>query len=147
MMTTAPQAPAAADDHVTFVAPLPGLGDIREFTLRTLDENATVFALHGRDTDAGRTRLFLVHAAAHVPGYAPEITAMHLALLGTDAEPASEDDIATLVVLNPEGPDGLATVNLLAPVLVDTRSHRAVQVVLEGSWPLRAPLAATSDSD
>ncbi|MGP7960184.1 flagellar assembly protein FliW [Sanguibacter sp. A247] len=146
MMTPGPATSSTTDDHVTFVAPLPGLGDVREFTLRTLDEHATVFALRGRAGDeAPATRLFLVHAAAHVPGYAPDVTAMHLALLGTDAEPASEDDIATLVVLNPEGADGLATVNLLAPVLVDTRTHRAVQVVLEGSWPLRAPLAAPSD--
>jgi len=152
-MTATTHVSAPADDHVRLVAPLLGLGDTLDYTLRTLDELGTVFALRAGagaepdDVDAAGARLYLVHAAAHVPGYAPEITATHLALLAVDGEPAAAGDIATLVVLNPEGADGVPTVNLLAPLLVDTRTHRAVQVVLEGDWPLRAPLAPSSDRE
>ena len=148
-MTAATMVNAPADDRVRLAAPLLGLGATLDYTLRTLDEHGTVFALRAGTSadDASGPRLYLVHAAVHVPGYAPAITASHLALLGADGEAASEDDIATLVVLNPEGADGVPTVNLLAPVLVDTRTHRAVQVVLEGDWPLRAPLSPTSDRE
>ncbi|QIK84320.1 flagellar assembly protein FliW [Sanguibacter sp. HDW7] len=145
-MTAVPPAHTAADDHVRLVAPLLGLGGTLDFTLRALDEHGTVFALRSEDAcdDAPGTRLYLVHAAAHVAGYAPDTTAMHLALLGEDGVASSPDDIATLVVLNPEGADGVPTVNLLAPLLVDTRTHRAVQVVLEGDWPVQTPLSPTS---
>lgn len=136
----------AADERVSFVAPLLGLGGALDFTLRALDDLGTVFALRSVD-EGSSTRLFLVHAAAHVRGYEPPVTAAHLALLGVDGVPASDDDIATLVVLNPEGERGAATVNLLAPVLVNTRTHRAVQIVLDGDWPLRAPLAPAPDRE
>ncbi|WP_102510128.1 flagellar assembly protein FliW [Sanguibacter massiliensis] len=137
--------PDAADERVSFVAPLLGLGGALDFTLRALDDLGTVFALRSVDEGAS-TRLFLVHAAAHVRGYEPPV-AVGLALLGVDGVPASDDDIATLVVLNPEGDGGAATVNLLAPVLVNTRTHRAVQIVLDGDWPLRAPLAPSPDRE
>lgn len=137
--------PDSADERVSFVAPLLGLGGALDFTLRALDDLGTVFALRSVDEGAS-TRLFLVHAAAHVRGYEPPVT-VGLALLGVDGVPASDDDIATLVVLNPEGDGGAATVNLLAPVLVNTRTHRAVQIVLDGDWPLRAPLAPSPDRE
>lgn len=137
--------PDPADERVSFVAPLLGLGGALDFTLRALDDLGTVFALRSVDEGAS-TRLFLVHAAAYVRGYEPPVT-VGLALLGVDGVPASDDDIATLVVLNPEGDGGAATVNLLAPVLVNTRTHRAVQIVLDGDWPLRAPLAPSPDRE
>lgn len=143
-MTVTAHAGAREDEHVTFAASLLGLGPALDYTLRTLDDLGTVFALHGSPLENGSPgpRLFLVHAAAHVPTYQPPVTGAHLAMLGTDDAPASSADIATLVVLNPDSAG--ATVNLLAPVLVDTRTHRALQVVLDGDWPVRAPLSPKS---
>jgi flagellar assembly factor FliW len=37
--------------------------------------------------------------------------------------------------------DGRAA-NLMAPILVHRASGRAAQVILDGDWPLRAPLVA-----
>ncbi len=145
-MTVIAHVGSRADEHVTFAAPLLGLGAALDYTLRTLDDLGTVFALHGSPLEDGSPgpRLFLVHAAAHVPSYQPPLTGSHLAMLGTQDAPAAEDDIATLVVLNPDSAGGGATVNLLAPVLVDTRTHRALQVVLDGDWPVRASLSPAS---
>lgn len=151
-MTAAVNAPAPApaasetDPVVTFVTPPPGLAPLRDFDLHPLDEDGVLFSLRARatspDEPAPGVRLFLLQPAAHLADYAPEPTAEHLAQLGDGTHPARAEDVATLVVLNPgDHEDGGPTVNLLAPVLVDKRTHRALQVVLEGDWPLRAPLA------
>ena len=35
---------------------------------------------------------------------------------------------------------GSATANLMAPIVVNARTRSAAQVVVEGTYPLRAPL-------
>ena len=49
-------------------------------------------------------------------------------------------DVVVLVVVHPGTGDAAPTANLLAPVLVDRRTGRAVQSVLDEDWPLRAPV-------
>ena len=52
-------------------------------------------------------------------------------------------DARVLVVANPS--DAGTTVNLLAPVIVNTRTWQCAQVILEGrDLPLRAPLEAVA---
>lgn len=122
-------------DRLRFVAPLPGLGDLREFTLTALDSTGLLFAL--RAVDDPDVRLFLVPPQPFFADYAPALDADTLADLGVD-----DDEAVVLAVVTParggEGP----TANLLAPVVVNPRTGAAKQVLLDGSaWPLRAPLA------
>ncbi len=50
-----------------------------------------------------------------------------------------------LLVVNPGHGLADATANLAAPILVNARTHRAVQALqLDGQLPLRAPLAAAA---
>lgn len=80
-------------------------------------------------------RLFVLDAAVHLPDYSPVLDDEQTALLGlTDAA-----DALLLVVANPAA-DGL-TVNLLAPIVVNRRTSRAAQLILDGQdFPLRAVL-------
>ena len=56
---------------------------------------------------------------------------------------ASEDDLLTLVVVTLGSSAADATANLMAPVLVNHRTRKAAQVVLDDlDLPIKAPLAA-----
>ena len=119
-------------------APLLGLPGHVRYALEALDDSGVLFALRSvpaDDADAA-VRLFVVSPAAHFPDYAPTIDA---GLLAWDAD---AEHTAVLAVVHPgQGAQDGPTVNLLAPLVVDTRTGRAAQVVLDGDWPLRAPVS------
>lgn len=122
---------------LTFVTPPPGLSPLLDFTLDEVDGVDGLFALRA-DDDAG-IRLFVVDAARYVGDYSPEISDEQSAALGIIAA----TDAMVLVVANPatEG----TTVNLLAPIVVNSTTGAAAQFILEGQdWPLRAPLVSLS---
>ncbi|WP_309069504.1 flagellar assembly protein FliW [Microbacterium sp.] len=119
---------------VVFVAPPPGLAPHTDFDLSPVDGADGLFALSAHE-DA-ELRLFLVDPRTVLADYAPELTDEQAAQLAL-AEP---DDALLLVVANP-GPDGVH-VNLLAPVVVNTATGAAAQLILDGQdYPVRAPLA------
>lgn len=129
--------PTTASDELEFTTPPPGMADLRRFTLTALDDTGFLFALHSVEQQG--VRLFVVPPRPYFPEYAPRVDPLALAPLGLDgAEPV------LLVVVHP-GQDGEPpTANLLAPIVVDPTSGRAVQVVLDGDeWPLRAPMRAS----
>jgi flagellar assembly factor FliW len=122
---------------LTFTAPPPGLAPHVEFSLDDVEGAPGLHALRA-STDAN-VRLFVVEASVYVPDYAPTFTEEHLLDVGAGAR----DDASVLVVttLDADGP----VVNLLAPVLVNTATGAASQVILDGSdWPLRARLAKSA---
>lgn len=122
---------------LTFTAPPPGLAPHVEFSFDDVEGAPGLHALRAA-TDAN-VRLFVVEAAVFVPDYAPTFTEEHLLDVGAGAR----DDASVLVVttLDADGP----VVNLLAPVLVNTATGAASQVILDGSdWPLRARLAKSA---
>ena len=122
---------------LTFPDGLPGFPDDHRFALVQLDEYGVVFALRSLDTPG--LRLFVVPPAPFYPDYAPEIGDPVLGLLEL-TDPA---DAQVLLVLTPGETAARSTVNLLAPIIVNTRTRHAAQVVLdEPDLPLRAPLAA-----
>ncbi|MCG2621618.1 flagellar assembly protein FliW [Arthrobacter sp. I2-34] len=119
---------------LTFVAPPPGLAPLVDFVLRPLDGAAGLFALEAA-ADAGR-RLFVLDASVYLPHYQPVISDEDVAVLGL----RGPEEAMVLVVANP-GQAG-TTVNLMAPVVVNTATGASAQVILEGQdWPLRADLA------
>lgn len=132
-MTDAP----ATSPTIEFVSPLMGFADHTVFQLVPLDEEETLFSL--RAADGTGVRLVVVAPGRFFPGYAPQIDADTVAVL--DLRDASE--AAVLNVVNIGDDPATATVNLLAPIVVNHRTLRAAQVVLVGSdLPLRAPLLA-----
>ena len=123
---------------VTLVEPLPGLSAGTSFTLDPLDTNGHLFALRG--TGADPTRLFLMRPEPYFQEYSPTIDPSVLAALHLDADDAR---CAVLVIVTPRSGATQATANLLAPLVLNTSTGHAQQVILDGAtWPLRAPLVA-----
>jgi flagellar assembly factor FliW len=120
------------------VEPLPGFPEHRRFALARLDDAGVLCAL--RSLDDPELRFLVVPPGAFFSDYAPEIDDQTAAALAID----SAEDVLALVMVNPGDSASTATANLLAPVLVNHRTRRAFQVVLDDpSLPLRAPLVAS----
>lgn len=124
---------------VTLIEPLPGLPQHTRFTFAPVPQAPDLYTLRADDLgDGHQPRLFLLDPREFFPDYQPIIDPQTLNRLGS-TEPR------VLVVLHPATGDLPHTANLLAPVLVDTSTGAAVQVVLENSpWPVRAPLTAAA---
>jgi flagellar assembly factor FliW len=120
---------------VTFVAPPPGLEPLLDFDLETVDGAVGLYAMHA--TEDAQKRLYVLDAGIHLREYTPFISDEQCAVLDlTDPE-----DAMVLVVVNPAASG--TTVNLMAPIVVNTTSGIGAQLILEGQdWPLRAELAA-----
>ena len=117
---------------------LPGLPGHHEWTLAPLDETGLLFTLRSEPDGVRPARLFVVEPHAFFPDYAPTVPSEARAALGL----APEEAPVLLVVVHPADDDRAhPSANLLAPVVVHPADGRALQVVLEGDLPLRAPLA------
>jgi flagellar assembly factor FliW len=118
---------------VTFTAPMPGLGNVEGFTLRSVAGAAGLYALEAGSPSP--VRLFLADAAVFVPGYAPPVPEATLQALELEQDQA----LQVLVVLN-HSPEA-TTVNLMAPIVLNPATRRCAQLVLDGrDYPLRAAL-------
>jgi flagellar assembly factor FliW len=121
---------------ISLVSGMPGFPQFRDFVLVRIGDQGSLFAL----TSLAEPDLrFLVLAPGGVffPDYAPEIDDDALNLL----EVRDPSQLLVLLVVTVGSGLSDATANLLAPIVVDQSTRRAVQVVLTGSGlPVRAPL-------
>jgi flagellar assembly factor FliW len=120
-----------------FIAPPPGFDPLTDFMLDDIEGASGLYALRAVGNDG--IRLFVLDASVYVPDYAPELSDEQVSALGVvDAE-----DAIVLVVANP-GENG-TSMNLMAPIIVNSKTGASAQVILEGQdWPLRATLSARS---
>jgi flagellar assembly factor FliW len=119
--------------NLTFTASPPGFSPVVDFELAPVQGAVGLFTL--KDRDGADLRLFLVDPAVFVPEYQPEFADEHLTQVGADCA----DQLEAFVVATMD--DGGPIVNLLAPILVNTATQAAAQVILDDSrWPLRAQL-------
>jgi flagellar assembly factor FliW len=122
--------------RLTFMTAPLGLGPLTDFTLEQLDGTEGLYALQA--VGARDRRMFLLDPSVYVPGYNPELTDEQVETLNL----SSPDDAAVFVVANHRA--GATTVNLLAPIIVNTTTDMCAQFILEGQdWPIQAPLAAS----
>lgn len=120
---------------IEFVAPMPGFPDDRRFVLVRLDEVGMLFAL--TSVDSSGLRFLVVPPAQFFPDYAPEIDDETIAALGV----ADAADLLVLLVVTAGDGAQDATANLMAPIILDQQSRRAVQLVLSRSGlPVRQRL-------
>lgn len=120
---------------IDFVAPMPGFPAELRFVLVRVDESGLLYAM--TSIDSPELRFLVIPPAPFFPEYAPEIDDETLKALAVD-DPAR---LLVLLVVNPGESASTATANLMAPIVLDEVSHRAVQLVLttaDGS--VRAPL-------
>jgi flagellar assembly factor FliW len=120
--------------ELTMAGGLAGFPDAERYALVEVPEATPLFLL--RSLDVPGLEFVVVPPAVFFPDYAPEIDDASAARLGLiDAE-----DALLLVVLTVGASATDATANLLAPVVINQRTRAAGQVLLQGEWPLRAPL-------
>jgi flagellar assembly factor FliW len=124
---------------ISFVEDVPGLPELSQCVLVSLDEDATVFAL--RSITAPDLRLLVVAPGAFFPDYTAELETEVVTALELD----SGEQPLVLLVVNPGAGLAEATANLAAPILVNARTRRAVQALqTDTELSLRAPLLATA---
>jgi flagellar assembly factor FliW len=118
------------------VEPMVGFPEQRRFALARLDDTGMICDL--RSLDDPSLSFVVVPPGVFFDDYAPEIHDDLATSLGAD----SEQDLLTLVVLTLGETPAESTANLLAPIVVNHRTRRAGQVVLDDpALPVRAPLA------
>ncbi|MGA8257264.1 MAG: flagellar assembly protein FliW [Nocardioides sp.] len=122
---------------IELVHPLPGFPEAHTFALVQLDDAGLLCAL--RSIDDPELRFLVVPPQTFFPDYAPVVDDATVEDLAIE----SVDDVLLLVILTTG--DGLAgtTANLLAPLLINTVSRRACQVILDDTkLSIAAPLVA-----
>lgn len=134
--TTRPDGDPVTDLPVLeLVRPMPGFPDERRFALVELEGAGGLCSLTSLDRED--LRFLVVPPGAFFPDYVPEVGDDVVAELEID----SADDVLLLVVLTAGRSLAETTANLAAPVLVNTVTRRAGQVVLDQpGLPVAAPL-------
>lgn len=122
---------------IELVHPMPGFPDDGRFALVRLDDDGVLHGLRSLDHDALQ---FVVMPPTHFfPDYAPEIGDDVVA----DLAIGSAEDVLVLLVVRAGTSLADTTVNLRAPLVINTATRRASQVVLDDAdLPLAAPLVA-----
>lgn len=122
---------------LTFVTPPPGLAPLVDFTLDEIIGAAGLYSL--QSVDVPDRRMFVLDAAVYVPDYAPYLNDHECDVLTLERP----EDAMVLVVSNTS--EGHPTVNLLAPIVVNTKTAMCSQVILEGQdYPIKRQLTALS---
>jgi flagellar assembly factor FliW len=122
---------------IELVQPMPGFPGLTRFALVQLDEAGILCAL--RSLEEPDLRFLVMPPAAFFPDYAPVVGDDTVEALGIEAV----EDVLLLVVVNAGTSIQTATANLVAPVLVNTVTRRAQQVVLDDpGLSVAVPLAA-----
>jgi flagellar assembly factor FliW len=129
---------AAADislPTIELIDGMPGFPAVRSFALVSLDDAGLLYSLRSLEVES--LRFLVVPPAPFFPDYAPEIDDESASRLGLES---ADEAMLLLVVTVGDSPQD-ATANLLAPLVINTRTRAGAQVVLTGSdHPLRAAL-------
>jgi flagellar assembly factor FliW len=116
---------------ITMAVPMPGFPAHREFVLVRLNEDGLLYAF--TSIQDPELRFLVAPPEPFFPDYAPEIENEVFSALNT-----KDPDRLLLLTVITAGVEE-TTANLLAPIVVDRDSMRAMQVVLSGSgYPVRA---------
>ena len=122
---------------IELVQPMPGFPERRRFALVQLDEDGVLCQLQSLEDPA--LRFLVMPPVPFFPDYAPEVGDDVV----DDLKIQSPEDVIVLLVLNAGESLDTTTANLMAPVVVNTATLQARQVVLDDpSLPLAAPLVA-----
>ena len=116
---------------IDMAVPMPGFPAHRQFVLVRLNDNGLLYAF--TSVDDPNLRFLVAPPEPFFPDYAPEIENDVFAALNTK----DPDRLLVMVVITAGVQE--TTANLLAPIIVDRDSRRAMQVVLTGTdMPVRA---------
>jgi flagellar assembly factor FliW len=121
---------------IDLAVPMPGFPAHRQFVLVRLNNDGLLYAF--TSVDDPELRFLVAPPEPFFPDYAPEIEDEVFAALNTK----DSDRLLVMVVITAGVNE--TTANLLAPIIVDRDSRRAMQIVLQGSGlPVRAVMNRT----
>jgi flagellar assembly factor FliW len=113
--------------------PMLGFPAHRQFVLVRLNDDGLLYAF--TSVEDPELRFLVAPPEPFFPDYAPEIEGAAFAALNTK----DPDRLLVMVVITAGVNE--TTANLLAPIIVDRDSRRAMQIILNGSgMPVRAPM-------
>ena len=116
---------------IDLAVPMPGFPRHRQFVLVRLNDEGLLYAF--TSIEDPELRFLVAPPEPFFPDYAPEIEDEVFAALNT----RDPDRLLLLVVITAGVNE--TTANLLAPIVVDRDSRRAMQVILNGTgMPVRA---------
>jgi flagellar assembly factor FliW len=119
---------------IDLAVPMPGFPRHRQFVLVRLNDDGLLYAF--TSTEDPELRFLVAPPEPFFPDYAPEIEDEVFAALNT-----KDPDRLLLLVVITAGVNE-TTANLLAPIVVDRDTRRAMQVILSGSgMPVRAVMS------
>lgn len=120
---------------IELVHPMPGFPDERRFALVRIDDEGTLCSFRSLHRDD--LQFVVVPPMPFFPDYAPEVSDDVVADLGIE----SAEDVLVLLVVHAGNSLAETTVNLRAPLLVNTVDRVASQVILDDpQLPIAAPL-------
>ena len=121
---------------IDLAVPMPGFPAYRQFVLVRLNDEGLLYAF--TSIEDPELRFLVAPPEPFFPDYAPEIEDEVFAALNTK----DPDRLLVMVVITAGVSE--TTANLLAPIIVDRDTRRAMQVVLNGSgMPVRAVMNRT----
>jgi flagellar assembly factor FliW len=121
---------------IDMAMPMPGFPAYRQFVLVRLNDEGLLYAF--TSIEDPELRFLVAPPEPFFPDYAPEIEDEVFAALNTK----DPDRLLVMVVITAGVSE--TTANLLAPIIVDRDTRRAMQVVLSGSgMPVRAVMNRT----
>ena len=118
-----------------FLSPVAGFPDHRRFVLVELGEASLLCSL--RSLDEPQLRFLVLPPGPFFADYAPEIDEETASKIGLE----DAADALVLLVVTVGGSAAESTANLLAPIVLNSRTRQAAQVLqASGDLPLQAPL-------
>lgn len=122
---------------IEFVRPIPGFPEQLSFALVRLDDTGDLCQLTAVEDE--RLRFLVMPPGAFFPSYEVEVDDEVVADLGI----TTPNEVVTLLIVNAGDSLATTTANLLAPVVVNTTTRKAAQVILaDDTLSVRAPLVA-----
>lgn len=122
---------------IDLVQPMPGFPHESRFALVQVDDDGVLCSL--TSLDAPDLRFLVVPPARFFPDYAPEVDDETASRLGV----SSSDEVLLLCLITAGDSLATTTANLAAPLLVNTATNRALQVVLDDpALSVATPLVA-----
>jgi flagellar assembly factor FliW len=134
-MTVSPETTPSGLPVIELVDAMPGLPAMAQCVLVQLDDTGALYRLQSVvDPDL---RLLVAASPVFFADYAPEIDEVTASKIGlTDAA-----DALILLVVTVGGSAAESTANLLAPIVLNSRTRQAAQVLQPSAdLPLKAPL-------
>ncbi|WP_186669080.1 flagellar assembly protein FliW [Sporosarcina sp. BP05] len=133
---------ASESEILTFDSGLPGFENEKNFILLSIEGNEVYQIL--QSTNSKEVGFVTANPYLFISDYTFDLDASTLEALNID----SEEDIIVLTIVTVKEPFNASTVNLKAPVIINTKSKKAKQCILEKSdYPIRYSIAAQMQKD